>query len=154
MDRLTNEQLAFFNVIMAYANYTEYTSVLHAIGVWDNTEGNNAILFRDGQAYPIIWKTVDPDKPMVFLDAEGSLPARTWQHLDQPYRQQFHTREGGWNLEIHAYAIALKTLIISDIHANAIALQAVLEDAGAIDRVWCLGDVVGYGRAQRMCTNP
>lgn len=85
VDRLTNEQLAFSNVIMAYANYTEYTSVLHAIGVWDNTEGNNAILFRDGQAYPIIWKTVDPDKPMVFLDAEGNpfplKPGNTWINL-------------------------------------------------------------------------
>jgi hypothetical protein len=85
VDRLTNEQLAFSNVIMAYANYTEYTSVLHAIGVWDNTTGNNAILFRDGKAYPIVWKTVDPDKPMVFLDAEGNpfplKPGNTWINL-------------------------------------------------------------------------
>ena len=45
----------------------------------------------------------------------------------------------------------MKTLIISDIHANAPALQAVLEDAGAIDRVWCLGDVVGYGPEPNEC---
>ena len=45
----------------------------------------------------------------------------------------------------------MKTLIISDIHANATALQAVLEDAGAIDRVWCLGDVVGYGPEPNEC---
>jgi len=45
----------------------------------------------------------------------------------------------------------VKTLIISDIHANATALQAVLEDAGAIGRVWCLGDVVGYGPEPNEC---
>jgi len=37
-------------------------------------------------------------------------------------------------------------LILSDIHANWEALQAVLADAnGAYDRIVCLGDLVGYG---------
>ena len=37
-------------------------------------------------------------------------------------------------------------LILSDIHSNLEALQAVLEDAaGRYDRILCLGDVVGYG---------
>jgi predicted phosphodiesterase len=37
-------------------------------------------------------------------------------------------------------------LIISDIHANLEAHQAVLEDAsGKYDRIVCLGDLVGYG---------
>lgn len=39
----------------------------------------------------------------------------------------------------------MRILIISDIHANAAALDAVLKDAGSFDKVWCLGDVVGYG---------
>jgi predicted phosphodiesterase len=39
----------------------------------------------------------------------------------------------------------MRTLIISDIHANLTALEAVLSDAEPFDRVWCLGDVVGYG---------
>ena len=39
----------------------------------------------------------------------------------------------------------MRVLIISDIHANLTALQAVLEDAGGVDATWCLGDVVGYG---------
>jgi len=45
----------------------------------------------------------------------------------------------------------VKTLIISDVHSNATALRAVLEDAGAFDRVWCLGDVVGYGPEPNEC---
>ncbi|MEO8052067.1 MAG: metallophosphoesterase family protein, partial [Acidobacteriota bacterium] len=37
-------------------------------------------------------------------------------------------------------------LILSDIHANLEALEAVLDDArGRYDRVLCLGDLVGYG---------
>jgi predicted phosphodiesterase len=39
----------------------------------------------------------------------------------------------------------MRVLIISDIHANLTALEAVLADAGTVDAVWCLGDVVGYG---------
>ncbi len=36
-------------------------------------------------------------------------------------------------------------LVISDIHANYTALEAVLKDAGPVDGTWCLGDLVGYG---------
>jgi diadenosine tetraphosphatase ApaH/serine/threonine PP2A family protein phosphatase len=40
----------------------------------------------------------------------------------------------------------MRVLILSDIHANLTALDAVLEDAkDAYDTVWCLGDTVGYG---------
>jgi len=39
----------------------------------------------------------------------------------------------------------MRILIISDLHANLTALEAVLTDAGNYDAVWCLGDLVGYG---------
>ena len=39
----------------------------------------------------------------------------------------------------------MRALIISDIHANLEALQAVLAHAPDHDAVWNLGDVVGYG---------
>ena len=39
----------------------------------------------------------------------------------------------------------MRALVISDIHANLTALEAVLADAGTIDEIWCLGDVIGYG---------
>jgi len=41
----------------------------------------------------------------------------------------------------------VRYLVISDIHANLHALEAVLADAGAVgyDAVLCLGDLVGYG---------
>jgi diadenosine tetraphosphatase ApaH/serine/threonine PP2A family protein phosphatase len=41
----------------------------------------------------------------------------------------------------------LRVAVISDIHANLHALEAVLEaiDANPPDELWCLGDLVGYG---------
>jgi diadenosine tetraphosphatase ApaH/serine/threonine PP2A family protein phosphatase len=44
-----------------------------------------------------------------------------------------------------------KVLVISDVHANAVALEAVLTDAGKVDETWCLGDVVGYGPQPNEC---
>jgi predicted phosphodiesterase len=44
-----------------------------------------------------------------------------------------------------------KILVISDVHANLVALEAVLADAGKVDEVWCLGDVVGYGPRPNEC---
>jgi diadenosine tetraphosphatase ApaH/serine/threonine PP2A family protein phosphatase len=45
----------------------------------------------------------------------------------------------------------MKLAIISDIHANLEALEAVLRDIDAegVDRIYCLGDVVGYGPSPR-----
>jgi predicted phosphodiesterase len=39
----------------------------------------------------------------------------------------------------------MRIAVLSDIHANLPALDAVLKDAGRVDAVWQLGDVVGYG---------
>ncbi|MFO3796474.1 MAG: metallophosphoesterase family protein, partial [Anaerolineales bacterium] len=39
----------------------------------------------------------------------------------------------------------MRILVLSDIHANYTALEAVLKDAGEVEAVWCLGDLVGYG---------
>ena len=46
----------------------------------------------------------------------------------------------------------MRYLVISDVHANLYALQAVLNDAdGQYDRVWFLGDAVGYGPHPNEC---
>ena len=42
----------------------------------------------------------------------------------------------------------MRALIVSDIHSNIEALDAVISDAesrGGFDCIWCLGDMVGYG---------
>jgi len=48
----------------------------------------------------------------------------------------------------------MRYAIISDIHSNLAAFQAVLNDIdarGGADRVWCLGDIVGYGPDPNEC---
>ncbi len=39
----------------------------------------------------------------------------------------------------------MRIAVVSDIHSNLVALEAVLAAAGPVDAVWHLGDVVGYG---------
>lgn len=45
----------------------------------------------------------------------------------------------------------MRILLLSDIHANLVALEAVLRVAPPHDGVWCLGDVVGYGPKPNEC---
>lgn len=39
----------------------------------------------------------------------------------------------------------MRIAVISDVHANLVALDAVIADWGTVDAVWHLGDTVGYG---------
>ena len=39
----------------------------------------------------------------------------------------------------------MRIAVLSDIHANLLALDAVLGSLGTVDAIWHLGDVVGYG---------
>jgi len=41
--------------------------------------------------------------------------------------------------------------VISDVHSNLPALEAVLADMGQVDQLWCLGDTVGYGPFPNEC---
>ena len=45
----------------------------------------------------------------------------------------------------------MRILIVADVHSNLAAFGAVLIHAGAIDRVWSLGDLVGYGPDPGAC---
>jgi predicted phosphodiesterase len=47
----------------------------------------------------------------------------------------------------------MRVAVVSDIHSNLAALEAVLAaiDADAPDELWCLGDLVGYGPRPNEC---
>ena len=48
----------------------------------------------------------------------------------------------------------MRIAILADIHSNLDALEAVLRHAeapGPLDRVWCLGDTVGYAAEPSAC---
>ena len=45
----------------------------------------------------------------------------------------------------------MRYLLLSDIHSNLAAFEAVLADAGQFDKIWCMGDVIGYGPQPNEC---
>ncbi|UCC15948.1 MAG: metallophosphoesterase family protein [Dehalococcoidales bacterium] len=48
----------------------------------------------------------------------------------------------------------MRYAIIADIHSNLAAFQAVIDDVKkqeTIDKIWCLGDIVGYGPDPHEC---
>ena len=49
--------------------------------------------------------------------------------------------------------VAVRVAVLSDVHSNLHALQAVLAevDAGGFDELWFLGDLVGYGPRPNEC---
>jgi predicted phosphodiesterase len=47
----------------------------------------------------------------------------------------------------------MRCLIVSDIHSNLEAFEAVLDHAGPVDLIWCLGDIVGYGPDPNGCVD-
>ncbi len=46
----------------------------------------------------------------------------------------------------------MRILIVSDIHSNVVALDAVFASAGSYDSLWCLGDTIGYGPDPNECS--
>lgn len=49
----------------------------------------------------------------------------------------------------------MRIAVLSDIHANLVALQSVLKKIDALqpDALWCLGDTVGYGPHPQACVD-
>jgi predicted phosphodiesterase len=47
----------------------------------------------------------------------------------------------------------VRVAVLSDVHANLAALEAVLADVDAegVDEIWCLGDLTGYGARPNEC---
>jgi len=44
----------------------------------------------------------------------------------------------------------MKVGVLSDIHANLVALETVLADMGSVDGLWVCGDTVGYVEGRKL----
>ena len=81
VDRETDEQLAFSNVVVIFANHTELAPTLHEIDLW-NAAGQQAVYFRDGQVFKGTWSTPSKNQPIQFYDQIGGTfrlkPGNTW----------------------------------------------------------------------------
>lgn len=100
VDSNTNQQLAFSNVIVLYAYYNEYSPTLHDISIWDNTYGQRALIFRDGQAFEADWRTTSWQSPIQFTDSNGSIfalkPGNTWIVIIGTYSTE-QSIDGDWS---------------------------------------------------------
>lgn len=99
VDRNTDEQLAFSNVVVLFATYTEYTPAMHDIDITGNTSGRRAVIFRDGQAYDVTWVAPNNGQPIQFRDANGEpfplKPGNTWMAIMGANSSASQT-EGDW----------------------------------------------------------
>src|SRR6476660_8698630 len=64
----------------------------------------------------------------------------------RPGTRATRARASGGHGERHAARLeGVRIVVLSDIHSNLLALDAVLGKIGEVDAIWHLGDVVGYG---------
>lgn len=71
VDRENNKQIAFANVILLFATYTEYAPTLHDIALFDQNSGKRAIFFRDGVRIEGTWVTASNGRPIQFFNSYG-----------------------------------------------------------------------------------
>lgn len=85
LDQNTNEALKFSNVILIKADHVQFEETLYNVELIGNTEGREAVVFRDGKAYELIWKATNPEKPLQFFDKEGRVfnlkPGNSWMAI-------------------------------------------------------------------------
>jgi hypothetical protein len=81
-DANTKKQLAFANVVVIYATYTEFAPTMNNIALSVAGVGGKATLFRDGKAIEGTWKSQGPTSPLTFFGTDGKplpfKPGNSW----------------------------------------------------------------------------
>lgn len=106
-DRLTGRQMAFENVIVVLAEHHRFRHNQLEID-FSFGQRHPAYLFRDGQAFPMLWSTENRDwekttgllRPMHFVDRQGNpvplRPGRTWIHIVTPFSSVTEQGDENW----------------------------------------------------------
>lgn len=101
LDRENGRQIGVENVILVFATYEEINPLLHDIALFSQTEGNRAVLFRDGQAWDALWKTPNNSHPIQFFHPDGTplllKPGKSWIILVGD-TSSLETSQGDWEL--------------------------------------------------------
>lgn len=107
IDRLSQRQVAFENVVIVFAEHDRYRHNQLEID-FSLGQKNYAYLFRDGQAIPVFWSTENREyekktglvRPMHFVDRQGNPvplhPGKTWIHIVTPFSSVTERNEGNW----------------------------------------------------------
>ena len=101
-DRVTGQQLAFSNIILIFAEYTELAPSAHEIDIWGNDNGQLAYLFRDGMLTQGSWKAKNDTDPMQFFDKDDQpyalKPGNTWIVIAGLSSSINETQPGYWEM--------------------------------------------------------
>ncbi|MFN8410830.1 MAG: SdrD B-like domain-containing protein [Anaerolineales bacterium] len=112
VDRLTGRQLKFENFIIVYTDHDVISPTNLDIHLEQGDEGN-AVLFRDGMKYDILWSNKAGDyeqqtgkrRPMQFLNPDGTpanlKPGSTWIFIATPYSVLSDEGAGLWKLRYY-----------------------------------------------------
>jgi len=91
VDRLNNQQLAFSNVIILNAEYQKDFEAVYEIPVSTSYTYQKALIFRNGQEYEALWKSVGTDKPIQFFTPDKQpfqlQPGNSWIVIGGTYSQ-------------------------------------------------------------------
>ncbi len=91
VDRDTNNQLAFSNVIILYANYIKDFEAVYEIPIASSYSYQRALIFRNGQEYEALWKSVGPNNPIQFFTPDKQpfplQPGNSWIVIGGQYSQ-------------------------------------------------------------------
>lgn len=87
MDKNTDEQLEVSTVMVAFSDESEandgYENGTHLL--YDLTSGNDAIVFKNGQAIEGTWEKDDFESSMIFYSEDGEeiaiAPGKVWVHI-------------------------------------------------------------------------
>ena len=100
-DRITNQQLAFSNVVIVYTEYIEYASAYHDIPLVGKR--GKMVLYRDGQAFEGTWYAARYDQPLQFFDANKKplffKNGNTWINLVGVNSLMTEPKPGTWLLK-------------------------------------------------------
>ena len=82
VDRVTNEQIGFSNIVIIFANHTKEADSRYVIDIWGNDKGKRAYFFRDGQIFEGTWMADNDTDPIQFYADSGEpftlKPGNTW----------------------------------------------------------------------------
>jgi hypothetical protein len=101
-DRNSGASVLFDNIIVMYAEYIEYAPSLHDVVLNGATGYQPALLFRNGGVVYGLWRTPEPDRPIIFETPENEpmplKPGKTWVVIVGMNSQTSQLPGGEWEI--------------------------------------------------------
>lgn len=114
IDRLTGEPLGSQNVIVMFVNHRQMNAAGTIFEMDVAYSRGQALLFRDGQMFPILWDTTNGEyeketgrlRPIRFTDQNGNPialhPGNSWVHVVTNISGYQELADGAWKVRFYA----------------------------------------------------